>query len=181
MITTNQLVHGKKGVLALLAAILLLVYTAAKAVEGEQTENTENQTEKLVELNFEVTKTDYEYQVTNRPDPFVPFFTGETTTEPSLDPNEIVESAENLTGMQLFEPGQLTLVALLQAGGGYFGMVEDFTGRGYVIREGMKIGRRGVITAILPNKVLIEEIAVTRAGKELKNEIVMALRKEGEE
>ena len=83
--------------------------------------------------------------------------------------------------MQLFEPGQLTLVALLKSKNRYLAMVEDFTGRGYVIREGMKIGRRGVIKEILPNKVLIEEVAMTRAGKELRNEIVMALRKEGEE
>jgi len=155
--------------------------TPVWAVESSTTEKAAEPEEKLVELNFEVTKSNYEYQIENRPDPFVPFFSGETETEPGIDPNEIVDSGEELTGMQLFEPGQLTLVALLKAKGRYFAMVEDFTGRGYVVKEGMKIGRRGVIKAILPNKVFIEEVAVTRAGKELRSEIVMALRKEGEE
>ena len=63
----------------------------------------------------------------------------------------------------------------------YVAMVEDFKGQGYIIEKGTKIGRRGVVKDIMSNKVLIEEVAVTRAGRELRNEIVMALRKEGEE
>ena len=96
-------------------------------------------------------------------------------------PDEIVENNEVLTGMQLFEPGQLTLVALMMTGGEAVAMVQDFTGRGYLIEEGMKIGRRGVITRITEDKVLVEETATTRSGKVLKNEIAMVLKREGEE
>ena len=181
MITTSRQNHKYSTFYYLLGFIFLLASSTAGAVENSKAEKSAEPEEKLVELSFEVTKSDYEYQIENRPDPFVPFFTGETDTEPTTDPNEIIDSGEQLTGMQLFEPGQLTLVALLKAKGRYFAMVEDFTGRGYVVREGMKIGRRGVIKTILPNKVFIEEVAVTRAGKELRSEIVMALRKEGEE
>jgi type IV pilus assembly protein PilP len=60
-------------------------------------------------------------------------------------------------------------------------MVEDFTGKGYVITAGTKIGRRGIVKEIVPNKVLIEETAFTRAGKKIVTQIVMALKKEGEE
>jgi type IV pilus assembly protein PilP len=60
-------------------------------------------------------------------------------------------------------------------------MVEDFTGKGYVLSEGIKIGRRGIIKDIVPNAVIIEETAVTRAGKKIITETVMLLRKEGEE
>ena len=84
-------------------------------------------------------------------------------------------------GMQLFEPGQLTLVALLQKGTEDIAMVEDFTGKGYVLTEGIKIGRRGVVKDIAPNSVLIEETAETRAGKKIVTEVVMILKKEGEE
>jgi len=45
----------------------------------------------------------------------------------------------------------------------------------------MKIGRRGVITRISEDKVLVEETATTRSGKVLKNEIAMVLKREGEE
>jgi len=126
------------------------------------------------------TDTGFDYLLENRPDPFMPFIT-EKAAASKVDMNEIVESSEPLTGMQLFEPGQLTLVALLSAGPEEFAMVEDFTGKGYVINEGTKIGKRGVVKDIRPNEVLIEETAVTRAGKKITNEIVMVLKKKEKE
>lgn len=171
----NRLVGGI-GVVVLLTLLfpitsLAVEKTNAVAGGGVSAEKT---------LTFELREGDFEYEIENRPDPFVPFFTGETT-QPEIDPNEIVEVEKRLTGMQLFEPGQLTLVGLMKVQNRYVAMVEDFKGQGYVIKEGTKIGRRGVVKDIIPNKVLIEEVAVTRAGRELRNNIVMALRKEGEE
>jgi len=121
----------------------------------------------------------FEYQIEGRPDPFMPFITERSSS--TENPDEIIEGNQNLTGMQLFEPGQLTLVALLQTGGSTFAMVQDFTGKGYVIEEGTKIGRRGVVSDIVTNKVIIEEKALTRGGKTLTNKIAMVLKKEGEE
>lgn len=122
----------------------------------------------------------FEYTLENRPDPFVPFIT-EKAAAANVDMNEIIDNGGPLTGMQLFEPGQLTLVALLKRGNEDIAMVEDFTGKGYVINEGTKIGRRGVVKDIAPNTVIIEETAVTRAGKKIITEVVMLLKKEGEE
>ena len=117
------------------------------------------------------------YQYENRKDPFMPFVT-ENATSHSQD--EIIEDGQPLTGMQLFEPGQLTLVGLLNKGSEYFAMVEDSTGKGYTLTKGMKIGRRGVIRNIGPTKVLIEESGITRAGKKLVTSVEMVLKKEGE-
>lgn len=122
----------------------------------------------------------FEYLLENRSDPFVPFITEKAATA-NVDMNEIIDNTNPLTGMQLFEPGQLTLVALLQNGSKDTAMVEDFTGKGYILTEGTKIGRRGVVKDIAPNTVIIEETAVTRAGKQIINEVVMILKKEGEE
>lgn len=122
----------------------------------------------------------FEYQLENRPDPFAPFIT-EKAAAASVDMNEIIDTTEPLTGMQLFEPGQLTLVALLRKGSEDIAMVEDFTGKGYVLTQGTKIGRRGVVKNIAPKSVIIEETAVTRAGKKIVTEVVMLLKKEGEE
>lgn len=163
----------------LIIATLFLVWPA-HSQDGSKASTDTDQNNEDIDLTFEVVERDYNYQIENRPDPFVPFYTGETTTQ-EPDPNEIVETKERLTGMQLFEPGQLTLVALMKIEGQYIAMVEDFKGQGYIINEGTKIGRRGVVKDIGSNKVLIEEVAVTRAGQELRSEIVMALRKEGEE
>lgn len=120
----------------------------------------------------------FEYQIENRPDPFQPFISEKAA---SANINEIVPVDEQLSGMQLFEPGQLNLVAIVMAGGNDFAMAEDTTGKGYILRTGMKIGKRGIITAIQNNEVKIEETAFTRAGKKLTSKIVMLLKKEGEE
>jgi type IV pilus assembly protein PilP len=122
----------------------------------------------------------FQYQLEDRADPFIPFIT-EKSTESSVDMNEIVEEDVDLSGMQVFEPGQLTLVAVLKAGTEDLAMVQDFTGKGYMLTEGIRIGRRGVVKDITSNKVIIEETAETRAGKKIITEVVMLLKKEGEE
>lgn len=120
----------------------------------------------------------FDYLIEGRNDPFIPFIS-EKSQAAKMD--EILPIEDQLTGMQLFEPGQLNLVAIVMADENDFAMVEDTTGKGYILRTGMEIGRRGIITSILSNKVTIEETAFTRAGKKLTSNIVMLLKKEGEE
>lgn len=120
----------------------------------------------------------FTYQLIGRPDPFVPFIEPQVATK--LDPNEIVDEAVELTGMQLFEPGQLKLVAVMYAKDKTIAMVQDVTGKGYVIGEGVLIGRHGVVSQITADEVLITETTRTRAGKEIVNTVVMRLNKEGE-
>lgn len=122
----------------------------------------------------------FEYKLENRPDPFVPFIS-ERATASAVDMDEIVDAGEPLSGMQLFEPGQLTLVALIKKGGENLAMVQDFTGKGYVLSEGTKVGRRGVVKSFTPLSVVVEETAVTRAGKKTVTEVVMLLKKEKKE
>lgn len=121
---------------------------------------------------------DFQYVLEGRPDPFKPFIEPEVATK--IDPNEIVEEDVELSGMQLFEPGQLSLVAVMFAGEKKFAMVEDVTGKGYVINEGIPIGRHGVVSEIREDQVIITETARTRAGKEIVTTVVMRLNKEGD-
>ncbi len=125
-------------------------------------------------------KEGFEYVLEGRPDPFVPFISKKAAT-PKLDPNEIIDEEIELTGMRQFEPGQLRLVAILETPRKKIAMVEDVTGRGYTIDEGTPIGRHGVVSQITRQQVIITETAHTRAGKEIKNTIVMRLNKEGEQ
>lgn len=120
----------------------------------------------------------FEYLIEGRSDPFIPFIS-EKSQATKMD--EILPVEDQLTGMQLFEPGQLNLVAVVMVEDNDFAMVEDTTGKGYILRTGMKVGRRGIVTSIQSNKVTIEETAFTRAGKKLTSNIVMLLKKEGEE
>ncbi|NOQ46050.1 MAG: hypothetical protein GQ559_05180 [Desulfobulbaceae bacterium] len=124
----------------------------------------------------------FEYILEGRPDPFVPFISPKAVTRaPLLNPDEIIDEDVELTGMRQFEPGQLTLVAVLSSSGQKMAMVEDVSGRGYILNEGILIGRRGVVSQINQQQVLVTETAHTRAGKELVNTVVMRLKKEGDE
>lgn len=133
------------------------------------------------DLSVESRKTDlFEYKISGRQDPFVPFYNGDTVSKDTSD--EVIDTNSGpLVGMQRFEPGQLTLVALMQAKGNYLAMVQDFKGQGYVLREKMKIGKYGEIKQITSAKVYIQETRTTKSGKVLTNQIVMKLRKEGDD
>jgi len=127
------------------------------------------------------TSSTYEYILEGRADPFVPFLSKKASTTAQLNPDEIMDEDIELSGMRQFEPGQLTLVAVLEASSKKIAMVEDVTGKGYMLNEGTAIGRRGIVTKIDLQQVLITETAHTRAGKEIKTPIVMRMNKEGEQ
>lgn len=122
----------------------------------------------------------YVYMVEGRTDPFKPFISKKATTPVGRDPNEIVDEKTELTGMQLFEPAQLTLVGVLMTGSDEVALVEDQTKKGYMLRRGNLIGKRGVVSRIDKQQVVITEIAHTRSGKEISNTIVMRMKKEGD-
>jgi hypothetical protein len=160
-----------------IAAFSLVFVLAGSSFAAQQEEGEE----KLAATEVGTSQERFEYILDNRSDPFIPFLSDKAASVKSVDMNEIVANTQPLTGMQLFEPGQLTLVALLNNGGEDIAMVQDFTGKGYILTEGTLIGRRGVVKNIARNNVIIEETAVTRAGKKIISEVVMILKKEGEE
>jgi len=118
-------------------------------------------------------KEPFSYETKNRSDPFTPFIYVQM-----IQAHE-AEETKSLTGMQLFEPGQLNLVAILFSGDQAMAMVQDSTGKGYVIKKGTKIGRRGEVSNVLPNAVVIKEWFLSSSGKKLYRDNEMVLRKEG--
>lgn len=117
---------------------------------------------------------EWEYVFEDRPDPFLPFIEPTVATKNIPEEEEVV-----LTGMQIFEPGQLTLVAIMFSPKSNIAVVEDVTGKGYILNEGMLIGRYGVVSQITMNQVNITETR-TVAGKEIAADVVMRLNKEGD-
>lgn len=147
---------------------------------SSETTDQQKEDQKIQEATLNsIDKNAFEYQLEGRSDPFMPFLTPKITT--NIDPNEILASGEALTGMQLFEPGQLTLVAIMQISNSYIAMVEDSTGKGYVLKQGIKIGEYGEIVNIDSNRVYIVETKKTRAQKIIQTKIDMVLKTEGEE
>ena len=130
-----------KATFSFLALVFTLVIGIAFAARAQEAETVEPPAEDETAIAIKEVESDFEYQIEGRPDPFLPFITESATNTPE-NQDEIVEDDRVLTGMQLFEPGQLTLVGLILAGDTKLAMVQDFTGKGYVIEEGTKIGSR---------------------------------------
>ena len=161
--------------------VLLSLFFALQLVSNGMTQESNDETEDAAQASVanDPKKADaFQYMLEGRPDPFVPFIEPKVATK--FDPNEIVDDEAELTGMQLFEPGQLTLVAVIFSSEKKIAMVEDVTGKGYVMHEGILIGRHGVVSQINEEQVIITETARTRAGKELITTVVMRLKKEGD-
>jgi Tfp pilus assembly protein PilP len=108
------------------------------------------------------------YNSAGRRDPFRPF---------TLDIHPEVRM--QLTPLQRYELGQLTVVATVWDVNPPRAMVEDSGGMGYIVTLGTPIGRSGgVVTAIEPERVVVEERVLDFYGKEQLNRIIMETPKE---
>ncbi|MCK9294222.1 MAG: hypothetical protein M0P70_04000 [Desulfobulbaceae bacterium] len=167
-------------VVLLLAVFLVL--TGAQA--NESAENTDASSQQAQEqyslkvrelIQFLEGRSDsFVYDRVGRSDPFMPFIKEKVVT------SDLEVPEQELMGMQKFEPGQLTLVAIVITEGGPLAMVEDSVGRGYTIRNGTEIGRAGVVDSIANNTVVIKQRYKTTAGEERYKFVEMLLKKEGE-
>jgi len=109
------------------------------------------------------------YNPTGRRDPFRPFIL-DLRPEPRT---------QQMTPLQRFEVGQLTVSATVWEISPPRALLEDGTGMGYIVTLGTPIGRNGgIITAIEPERVVVEERVLDFYGKEQVNRIVMETPKE---
>lgn len=108
------------------------------------------------------------YNPAGRRDPFRPF---------TLDIHPEIRT--QLTPLQRYELGQLTVVGTVWDLSPPRAMVEDSSGMGYIVTLGTPIGRNGgVVTGIEPERVIVEERVLDFYGKEQVNRIVMETPKE---
>jgi len=122
----------------------------------------------------------YTYSYVGRNDPFKPFLSPLSAAPIEQDPNEIIENNQELSGMQLFEPGQLTVVGVLLSPSQEIALVEDQSKKGYTLKVGTPIGKRGIVSKIELDKIIVEETAKTRSGQEHKTTVIMKLNKDGD-
>ena len=109
------------------------------------------------------------YNPAGRRDPFRPF---------TLDIRP--EARTQLTPLQRYELGQLIVVGTVWELSPPRAMVEDSVGMGYIVTIGTPIGRSGgVVTAIEPQRIVVEERILDFYGKEQINRVVMETPREG--
>lgn len=175
---------SKSLLICLVGALLLLGAEEVRCADpapnapggGAKPISEEEYSEKVQELiHFLSTESDpFEYQRAGRPDPFKPFISEAVVTTEAEVP------VEELTGMRKFEPGQLTLVAIVFTQKEPLAMVQDAVGKGYVLRAGMEIGRNGTIDKISDNVVVVRQRYTNAAGEKRDTFEEMLLMKEGE-
>jgi hypothetical protein len=101
-------------------------------------------------------------------DPFRPFTL-------NLRPGRLIPQ----TPLQHFDLGQLAVVGTVWDTSPPRAMVEDSSGMGYIVGLGTPIGSSGgVVTAIEPQRIIVEERVLDYYGKEQINRIVMETPKE---
>jgi type IV pilus assembly protein PilP len=146
------------------------VFAAEEKVVEEQKEL--KFTEKMAAILFQDSGDTFVYKREGRTDPFVSFIQEKVLA--------VKTPVEELTGMRKFEPGQLTVVAIILGAADKFAMVQDSNNQGYIIREGLLLGRTGVVEAVVPNKVIVKNYTYNLAGDKIYKTVEMVLNQEGE-
>ncbi len=146
------------------------VFAAEEKVVEEQKEL--KFTEKMAAILFQDSGDSFVYKREGRTDPFVSFVQEKVLA--------VKTPVEELTGMRKFEPGQLTVVAIILGAADKFAMVQDSNNQGYIIREGLLLGRTGVVEAVVPNKVIVKNYTYNLAGDKIYKTVEMVLNQEGE-
>jgi len=114
------------------------------------------------------------YDSKGRIDPFIPLVKEEPVkvekTE-SIDAKGEVREKRAKTPLEKIELSQLQLKAIILAPSGNKALVEESTGKGYIIRKGTYIGRHdGKVIKILKDKVVVEELKENYEGKTIAEE-----------
>ena len=107
------------------------------------------------------------YDPSGKRDPFRPF---------TLDLRASEAPREPQTPLQRYDIGQLTVVGVLWEVNPARAMIEDSIGMGYIVMVGTPIGRNnGVVKAIEPRRVIVEERVLDYYGQERTTEVVMEI------
>jgi Tfp pilus assembly protein PilP len=125
------------------------------------------------------------YDPINKIDPFNPLVREEKTVDqPEEDEEELAErrrkkkKRRRLTPLERIDLSQLKLVGIIRAESGDKALVQETTGKGYIITVGTKIGRKfGSVTRILRDSIVVEEEEEDELENIIMKERVIKLQK----
>jgi type IV pilus assembly protein PilP len=116
------------------------------------------------------------YNSKGKPDPFLPFIKSKAERESDKEKN--VNRRIPRTPLEKVDFSQMKLTAIVQSPAGNFGLIEESTGKGYVVSVGTFIGvNGGKIKQILDDRLVVEEEAEDVFGKITTREIEVKLNK----
>jgi type IV pilus assembly protein PilP len=115
------------------------------------------------------------YNPQGRIDPFVPLFKDEG---PLTGAEKERKGRVPRTPLEMIDLGQLKLVAVLRAPSGNKALVEEASGKGYIVAKGTYLGiNSGRVVKILKDRIIIEEEAENIVGKSTIQERELKLQK----
>jgi Tfp pilus assembly protein PilP len=122
------------------------------------------------------TDTGWKYDPTGKPDPFKPFILASAAPEEA--PTVVRRQLTPLQKMPLSEI-QAGLKAIIWGQLGSKALVEDATGKGYVVQEGTYVGQHdGIVKKIYQDRIIVEEYRRDPAKNRLEpSEVVLKLKK----
>jgi Tfp pilus assembly protein PilP len=141
---------------------------------GASTSSSDSSSSTATEVS--TTDTGWKYDPTGKPDPFKPFILASAVSEeipvkvrPQLTPLQKMPLSEIQAGLKAIIWGQLGNKAL----------VEDATGKGYVVQEGTYVGQHdGIVKKIYQDRIVVEEYRRDPAKGRLEpTEVVLKLKK----
>jgi type IV pilus assembly protein PilP len=124
-----------------------------------------SKTDAVPDQKIELSETTVSYKAEGKIDPFASIFRVESSA--FADQNDRKKKKRiPLTPIEKVDLSQLKLVGIIFAPGGNKALVEDASGKGFVIKKGTSIGiNSGRVKKILKGRVVVEEEAESILGK----------------
>jgi Tfp pilus assembly protein PilP len=170
-----------------IAALFFLISCSEKAevpapVQPKAQEDSKKNTveKQKNDPSVQIAQETYSYNPNGKVDPFTPVIAEGIEDESPQKSANVKKTAQEvpLTPLQKLDVNDFMLVAVISTPKGLAALLEDPAMNGFIIKEGMRIGRNsGVIRKILNTSVLIEEQNVESKGSTEKKIITLTLRK----
>jgi len=110
------------------------------------------------------------YDPRGKIDPFEPIFKKKTKTKPRVTETKKGEKTRKkrvpLTPLERMDLSQLKLVGVIQAPSGNRALIEESSGKGYIIKKGTYIGiNEGVVSKIFKDRIIVRETVENYYGE----------------
>ena len=121
---------------------------------------------------------EFTYEPAGKPDPFIPLVSDAAITGQKAAGKAAPEDAD-LPPLQKYDLSEFKLVAIIiQDDNTSTAMVEDKAGYGYILKQGMLVGKNnGIIRQITPSTIVVEEKTVDASGSEKNNTVTLSVAK----
>ena len=154
------------------------VKQVAKAPAAKKADGAAKKSAPAPEASAQTVAAEFTYDPAGKPDPFIPLVSDAAITSQKTAGQAAPEDAD-LPPLQKYDLSEFNLVAIIiRDDNSSTAMVEDKAGYGYILKQGMLIGKNnGIIRQITPSTIVVEEKTVDPSGSEKNNTVTLSVAK----